>query len=113
MCESLYMNVCMGIFLMLLSDVVVYFQLNSGEIFGFYRSLFWWFCITGWLVFLSGTYGWWLLLGELGVWRTVVIYSVLTLLVDILMSSIFFGFESKYVLSLFLCFVAGLVSEWG
>lgn len=105
------MDFYIGIILLLLSDIIVWFQFNAGEIFNFHRSLLWWFCVTGCVVFFVGTKGWWLVLDSSGVWKTVVIYSLLTLFVDIVLNCIFCGFEAKYVVSLLLCLIAGLIAN--
>ena len=105
------MKLFIGLLLLLLSDIIVWFQFNAKVVFEFDRNLLWWFFVTGWLVFLCGTYGWWLTLESQGIWKTVVIYSILTLFVDIVLNSIFCGWETKYIISLFLCFIAGLISH--
>lgn len=105
------MNLYLGVLLLTISDIVIWFYLNAGEIFNFHRSLLWWFCVTGWVAFFVGTQGWWLVLETVGIWKTVVIYSILTLCVDIILNCMFCGFEGKYIISLLLCLIAGLVSH--
>jgi hypothetical protein len=91
---------------LLVASIIFWYKGNAKQVYGLdWSPLRWWLFTSLFTNYLT-LHAWWRLI-ELGdVWKAGVIWGVTSLLVDVTMNSIYFGFNWKGILALAMCGLA-------
>jgi len=96
---------------MAIASVIFWFKGNAKAVYGLDWSPFtWWWTtslITNYLTLLS----WWRLIEITDVWKAGVVWGLVSLLVDLILNSYFFGYNWRAIVALVLCAIAAIISH--
>lgn len=96
---------------MAIANVIFWFKGNSKALYGVdWTPLRWWLTtslITNYLTL----HAWWKMVEFGDVWKAGVAWGMTSLTVDLILNTVFFGFNARGIIALMLCAVAGLIAH--
>ena len=102
-------TIAFTILLRVLGITAVWFKSNAKAVFGIdHGFLFWWFTI-GWAVEYAFLESWWQLSSEIGPYKASVVLATVGTLTTVILMTIFYGFNLKYIISMAFLLCAGVV----
>jgi len=93
------------------ASVVFWLKGNAKVQFGLEWSPFTWWLTTGLLTNYLTLYAWWKLIELSDVWKAGVIWGLVSLIVDLCLNTLFFGYNWRGGVALALCAVAAVISH--
>ena len=80
------------------------------DLYGWSWNPFEWWLYTGLFSNYINLFVWWYLQDSVGVWKATIYTSVIACFSNVILNSIFYSFNLKYIASLVLCSVAIFIS---
>ena len=103
------MKYLLPILMFAIANVVFWFKGNSKAIYGLeWSPLKWWLytsLATNYLTLLA----WWKLIELTNVWKAGVLWGLISLVVELVLNTIYFGFNAKGIVALALCAIAAAI----
>lgn len=94
-----------------LANLVFWFKGNSKELFQLDWTPFQWWLFTSLFTNYLTLYAWWKLIKLGDVWKAGVTWGLVSLVTDLTLNTLFFGFNFRGVVALLLCGIAALISH--
>ena len=89
--------------------IFYWFKANSRDVYGFDWGPFKWWLYTGLVTNYIGLWAWWRLVEVSDVWRAGVLCMITSLIVDLMLNSIFYSYNPRGVVALVLCAIAAYI----
>ena len=96
---------------MTIANVIFWFKGNSKAIYGIDWSPFTWWLTTSLLTNYLTLYAWWKMIEIGDVWKAGVVWGMISLTTDLILNTIYFGFNMRGTFALILCALAGVIAH--
>ena len=97
--------------LLCVANIIFWFKGNSKELYGLDWSPFHWWLYTSLITNYMTLYAWWKLIEIGDVWRAGVTWGVCSLTIDLILNTVYFGFNLRGVIALLLCALSALIAH--
>lgn len=95
------------------ANVIFWFKGNSKEIYGLQWNPFQWWIYTSLFTNYITLIAWWRLIEVGDVWKAGVTWGLCSLTVDLMLNTLYFGFNWRGISALSLCAVSALIAHSG
>lgn len=93
----------------MLAQIIFWYKGNSKVVYGLDWEPFRWWLTTSLITNYLTLYSWWRMIEITDVWKAGAYWGGITILVDLTLNSIYFGFSIKGIVALLLVGIAGII----
>ena len=97
--------------LLAVSNIIFWFKGNSKALYGIEWSPFRWWLTTSLMTNYLTLIAWWRMIEIGDVWKAGGAWGIVSLTVDLILNSVYFGFNYRGALALVLCATAGVIAH--
>lgn len=105
------MNYLIPILSLCFANVIFWYKGNSKELFELNWTPFQWWLYTSLFTNYLTLFAWWKLIDIGDVWRAGVTWGLCSLTIDLILNTVYYGFNMKGIIALLLCAIAALIAH--